>query len=334
MANSDSRTPSPRGNSRSALIIVGVLALLGLAYSIARVDILRARITELRISLEAFQQNDASLRAQLAALDINQQRATTQLTQLQAGLASLHDNVGDLRGRAEQIQRLSVVSEARYLLRLANQQLQLGHDVAGALETLTAAAAVLSNPADNAIEAVHQQVVVDMMQLRALPGLDLAAITQQLNAADLAVNQLQLLGIMPPQSVSSGEALPAAGVTRAWALFKQGLGKLLTIKDSGAAATALLSNDEQALRRRHLQVLLLSARVALPLHDQHGYVMALNAARQWLGQCFDQQDAQVQQLGEQLQLLAQQNIAPAMPDLSASIEALNHQLTTASEASP
>jgi uncharacterized protein HemX len=106
------------------------------------------------------------------------------------------------------------------------------------------------------------------------------------------------------------------------------------IRKTDAEINAALDADEQAMHRRHLQLLLISARQATHLYDQSGYVNALNDSIHWLDQAFDTGDATVSQLRAQLVTLAQQNIAPALPDLTPSIQALSRQAPAAKASAP
>lgn len=332
MAKADPQSPSARGTTRRALVVVGVLALAGLAYAIARVDILRARIVTQEINMDTVQRDNLALRSRVEALVLSNQNSTAQLSQLRSELGALTDNFGELHTRAEQAQRISERSEALYLLRLASNQLRLAHDIAGAIDTLTAAEIVLRASGDAALEAIHQQVQSQLAQLRTLPRSDIAGIQQQLSAASQQIVSLRLAGI-PAAIDASTDNLPAPGLARAWAVLKRGMTSLFVIKKTDAETNSLLSTDEQGMRRRHLQLLLLSATQAVHLHDQQAYSGALNDGIYWLNQSFDTADPGVSQLRTQLGTLAQQNIAPSLPDLAPTIQTLT-RLAGTKQSSP
>lgn len=318
MAKSDPQNSASRGGAtRSALVAVGVLALAGLAYAIARVDILRARIVTQEINLEAMQRDDLALRSRVEALAIDNQNSTAQLGQLRSELGTLSDNFGELHSRAEQAQRVSERSEALYLLRLANNQLRLAHDLDGAIDTMAAAEVILRDTGDAAIDTVHQQVLAQLAQLRALPHSDVTGIQQQLLVAEQQAANLRLVGM----TAMPDTELPAAGFARAWAVLKRGMATLFVVKKTSAEFGSLMSADEQAMQRRHLQLLLLSARQATYVHDQQGYTNGLNDSIRWLDQAFES-DPAVRRLRAQLGTLAQQNIAPPLPDLEPGIQRL------------
>ncbi len=333
MAQSDTSNSSSRGATRSALVIVGVLALLGLAYAIARVDILRARIVTQDISLKALQESHEKLLTRVAALEAHAQDNSRQLTRLQTELGSMSSNFGELRQQAEQAQRLAARSEALYLLRLANDQLQLAHDIPGAIDTLSAADTLLLGAHDPQLNGVMRQVQDHLQQLRARPGVDTVLIRQQLAAVEQQTASLQLAGIdAGNQTVAA--PLPEARLPRAWELLKRSINRLFSVRKAGEHAAVLLTGDEQALRRRHLQLMLMNARLAVYARDQTGYVAALQDAIAWLDQAFAATDPAVTGLKQQLQQFARHDIAPATPDLSPSIQALARYLPAASGTGP
>jgi uroporphyrin-III C-methyltransferase len=328
MAKSDSNNSASRGATRSALVIVGVLALLGLAYAIARVDILRARIVTQEISMGMLQESNNLLRGQVASLATGAQDSSKQIAQLQTELGNLSSNFGELHNQAEQAQRLSARSEALYLLRLANDQLQLAHDLPGAIDTLSAAEALLLSTHDALLDGVLRQVQTQLQQLRARPGINTGLIQQQLAAAEQLAGSLPLAGI-GLQDREDSAVLPDTGLTRAWALLKRSMNSLFSVRKTSGQSAALLTSDEQILRRRHLQLVLLNARLALHAHDQSGYASALQDAVNWLDQAFNINDPAVSGLRQQLQQLAGHDIAPAMQDLSPSIQALSRYIPAA-----
>ena len=331
MAQSDSRTTVPRGTGRGALIIVGVLALLGLAYAIARVDILRARIVTLQMDLQGQQDNHQSLQGRFDALSADAQNNDAQIAQLQQSLRSLNDNFGELHQRAALAQREIARSEALYLLRLAQDQLQLAHDVGGATDTLSAAAAILGANSDAGISAVHRQVLAYLEQLRAIPQADVAMAAQQLGTAEQQIQTLPLAGILADRRVPN-DALPEEGLPRAWAVLRRALLALFSVRKIGGDSVAVLDTEEQMLRRRHLQLLIANARLAVASRDQAVYVEAVRAADDWLAHNFDTESPAVAQLQAQLKQLAKYELAPATPDLRTAIQALQDKLSGSSAA--
>src|SRR5207237_3931330 len=98
----------------------------------------------------------------------------------------------------------------------------------------------------------------------------------------------------------------------------QSIARLFVIRRASTDAEALITHEEQALRRHHLQLLLLGLRQSVQLHDERTYRDTLNETLSWVNTAFDMKDKQVVTLHQQLLALNKQDIAPALPDISGS----------------
>src|SRR5690348_17008728 len=101
-------SPSQLRNNRLGLTILGIIALLGLAYAILRVDILRARIASLEVTRDTQAGINATLQAhneELVAANLATQEQLKHLAALETAVTSMNATMGELRGRTEQSQR-------------------------------------------------------------------------------------------------------------------------------------------------------------------------------------------------------------------------------------
>ncbi|HVY24530.1 MAG TPA: uroporphyrinogen-III C-methyltransferase [Steroidobacteraceae bacterium] len=318
MADSSSQSRS----SRFALTALGIIALLGLAYAIARVDILRARIATLEVHRDQQEVVNASLRARnddLMSANLATQEKLKQLTAMEVQLTSLNAAMGELRGRTEQSQRNWTRVETLYLLRLAEDQLYLTHDVPTALAALQAAELRLNAARDAALDGVRLQLAADIKSLRNVPQVDRNMIYTELEAAERTAATLKVQGNVingskPVQKTDNSQA----GIERAWRVLKQSLAKLFVVRRTSSSVAGLVTVEEQNLLRNHLQLLLLSLRQSVQLHDDNSYRSTLKETRRWLSTAFDNNDKQVMVLEQQLAALADMDIAPPLPDISGS----------------
>jgi uncharacterized protein HemX len=322
MATPDHNSSSSRDISRAALVVIGVLALLGLAYAILRVDILRARIANLQTTSAALENSNIQLQAQLQELLRTQQSNDTQLSQLQTDLDSTHDQLGSLQNGVTPTQQQWAHIEAIQLLRMAQNQLQLGHDIGSATHSVAAALTALSN--DSQTRAVQQRLTHHLQQLRALPLADYTRAQQQLQQAAQTIRQLPLR-TQPLAAADPAQPLPDSGIARGWAQLRQALGSLIKVRDD---ATPVLSSAAALLGQVQLQSLLTHAALAVNAQDQPTYQATLAQAQTLIGITLDTQNAQVQILQKELQQLVQLNIAPDLPDLDDSLVALERGLPT------
>ena len=324
MADSSSQSRS----GRFAFTALGIIALLGLAYAIARVDILRARIATLEVHRDQQEVVNASLRARnddLMSANLATQEKLKQLTTMEVQLTSLNAAMGELRGRTEQSQRNWTRVETLYLLRLAEDQLYLTHDVPTALAALQAAELRLNAAHDAALDGVRLQLAADIKSLLNVPQVDRNMIYTELEAAERTAATLKVQGNVingskPVQKTDNSQA----GIERAWRVLKQSLAKLFVVRRASSSVAGLVTVEEQNLLRNHLQLLLLSLRQSVQLHDDNSYRSTLKETRRWLSTAFDNNDRQVMVLQQQLAALAGIDIAPPLPDISGSRKLLEH----------
>jgi uroporphyrin-3 C-methyltransferase len=84
----------------------------------------------------------------------------------------------------------------------------------------------------------------------------------------------------------------------------------------------LVSIEEIGVRRRHLQTLLFSARLAALRADQTDYAASIGEARDWLGRFCDPKDARTRAVDADLAVLAASPVSVALPDISGSVRLL------------
>jgi len=316
MADSNSQLRS----SRLALTILGIIALLGLAYAILRVDILRARIATLEVTREQQAVTNASLQARnenLIAANLATQEQLKHLAAMESELTNMNATLGELRGRTEQSQRSWTRVETLYLLRLADDQLHLAQDIPTALAALQAAESRLNATRDNSLDSVRQQLSVDIAAIRNVPQIDRVALYSQLDQAQTSVAKLKVLGsVINTGNADSEVDRQKAGIERAWLLIKESVAKLFVVRKVSTSAQGLLTAEDETLRQHHLQLLLLSLKQSAQLHDGQAFRENLKQAQAWVNAAFDIKDKQVAVLDQQLTAWSKLDVAPLLPDIS------------------
>lgn len=326
--SSEALTAQRRPENKAArfAIAVGVLALLASVYTVIRIDVLRDRINILRDSVRELESTQSVLRAnneKLATESTALRAQVAELTALQKEFGTLASSVDELRGRTDRPQRTWARAEALYLLQLAERQLQFTHSVATAIVAVEAADARLAELRDATLGSVRTQIAKDLQTLRAVAEPDRGAIVEQLDRAFAQVTKLKVAGTVAGDSAARYDVeLPEQGAARAWTLIKRTVGNLFAVRQLTGPSAQLISADEQSLRQRHLQLLLSAAKQAVNNDNKVAYRSALSDAAAWLQEGFDQSDAQVRALGEQLAALREIDIAPALPSMTQSIHAL------------
>jgi uroporphyrin-III C-methyltransferase len=304
------------------------LAILGLLLAIYahwrfgqfddRIDRLRGQLAELRSGQDRL---DASLRALGQQLEGSQSTWRNELRGLRevpAQVTELGRSVEELRARTEAPQRAWVRAEALYLLELAERRLRLEGDVETAITAMESADARLATISDPSVREVRAVLGTEIAALRSVPQPDLARVLARIAALEDAVPSLPVIG-MPVSEVRRARADPEDGgaLARAWRRLSVALGDLVSLRRIEPATARLVTQQEESLRRQHVELLLFAARIAVMRPDGAAYVQSLRAAHTWIGQYFDPASPEVVAALAEIDELAALGIDPVLPQTGA-----------------
>lgn len=312
------------------------------------------RIQPLRTSLNSLDQdvraalNDVKQNMQVSVHDVNQS--------VQASLGQVNQSLESERRQVEQElkklgvdqrtvnQRVSVLAalmgrseqgwslaEVEYLLRIANQRLQLQRDVHTAGQALKAADQRLHDLADPHYLSVREQIARDLEALQAVPDVDIEGISLSLSAALETIDQLRVAGdhYQPAQTTAakSSESGPTAQDWRELPkLLWSTLSSLFRIREHDKPVTPLLAPEREYFLRQNVRLQLSAARLAVLRQDGVQYRAILSTTRDWLEAHFASDDARVGELVTQLEQLEAIDIAPQLPTVSDSLRVLRQQM--------
>jgi uroporphyrin-3 C-methyltransferase len=307
-----------------------VLALATAAYALWRLDSTRDRLDQVNDLARTLDADRTALQSELRAMTERERQTTKELnarvealTPLTKQVQDLTSAVEDLHGRTEGPQRAWSRAEALFLMEIAQRSLVLDRDVATAVAALESADSRLASVRDPALTTVRQQLATDLQGLRAVRVPDRTGILTRLSAAETEVARIPVKGLLAVERASDERTdLPEGFFARASAVVRNALAGLVRVRRIDERGGSVVTEDEQLVRRQHLQLLLFTARTAVVRHDQPTYRGALASARQWLGQYFDLQEQATQVLLREIQLLEAIEIDPRLPDISRSTEAL------------
>ncbi|MCU7795925.1 MAG: uroporphyrinogen-III C-methyltransferase [Candidatus Thiodiazotropha sp. (ex Myrtea spinifera)] len=222
------------------------------------------------------------------------------------------------------------VAEAEYLLRVANHRLSLMADPSTALQALKSADERLGATGDPGWAPVRELVAQEITQLTALSRVDVAGISAQLAALSSQVEKLPLRdeGVsMVTAQAGSGE-VPELAADDDFSLqqvvddFWQGFKSMMVIRHHDRPISAMLPPEQRYFLLQNLRLKLEAAKAALMGRNQALYADNLQSAAEWIGIYFESSDPAVVGFREQLEGLSKQEIAPVLPDISASLRAL------------
>jgi len=327
----DSATGSHR-RSHTYSRLTTAIAVLGLAtaiYALLRLDATRDRLDHLNQQVLQLDSNRQLMQSELKSFS---ERETLARREINQRLDALRDAprqlqefgvaLEELRGRAEGPERAWSRAEAAFLLELAQRRLSLDRDIETATIALETADSRLASLRDPAVTAVRQQLAKEIQALRSTRKPDTIGILARLTNAEEQAALMPVRGIVALERDTRGNQ-PADGFfARAWSVARNAIAGLITVHKVDARDSTVVTVEEQALRRQHLQLLLYSARAAVVRHDETAYRSALAGARQWLGEFFDLSDPRAAALAKEVSVLEPIDIDPPVPDISGSLRAL------------
>ncbi|MDR9438428.1 MAG: uroporphyrinogen-III C-methyltransferase [Halomonas sp.] len=296
--------------------------------------------------LDAQQQRLASLPGDVASQsDLGDLRGRLESAEserdaaLDSALSALRGEFADYRGSVDEtldkvLDELSreqdtderdwLHAEAAYLLRLANQRLQLERDVEGAAALLRTADARLREADNPALVPVRREIASELAELDSVPRVDRTGLYLTLNA-----QQKQLAGQPLAQEIeeitadaAALEEAPTGGWQEQLARFGGELKELVTVRQHDQALEALISPEQESYLRQSVRLVLEQSQLALLKEEQALYEASLDKALALIRGYYDTQASGVQSVIERLEELKQRSIRPELPDISGSQQAL------------
>ena len=255
-----------------------------------------------------------------------ERKLTTSETRQRVEQAASARQFADRMGRLEsQVDRLLEVDrrawlgqEAIFLIRLAAQRLLIARDVAAAINLLTQADALLRETGEPTLEGVRADIARDRAALAALPKVDQVGLYARLSALIDQADQLQLAYEIPMASevtdpvVSGWWDRAAAG----WRAALTTLSDHLVIRRRSDEIAQLMTPEWASLARQNMRMLLEQAQIAMLSANQPLFETALQRAARFAELFADQDPDRVASIMADIQVMASENIAPELPDLT------------------
>jgi uroporphyrin-3 C-methyltransferase len=289
-----------------------------------RIDRMRGHLTEVREAQDRFgaQQDLLAARIEQAHSDLAQQ--VGDLREVPAQVGELGQTVAELRARTEAPQRAWVRAEALYLLELAERRLRLEHDVPTAIAAMESAEARLANVSDPALAEVREQLAREIAALRAVNVPDVPDIIARIAALEAQSREFRVLGVPVSKArrVGQPKAEDFGPLDRAMNRFGQAWHDLFSYRRVEPAMSRLVTREEEALRRQHLDLLLFAGRVAAMQQDRTAYAQSVQAAGDWLERYFDSRDETVAAARAELAALGAIDVDPARPEVGTAARTL------------
>lgn len=294
-----------------ALLLV-ILGHFRLAQFGERDDRLRTQLAELRAAQTRVERQVNTLANRISGSEAALQQELATLRNLPATIGEFGRNLDEVRARTETPQRAWVGAEAGYLLDLAQRRLVLERDFDTAIAAMSAAEARLATLGDPAIIEVRRELAREIAALRAVQMPDYAALLARLDRLDASVASLPVQG-MPADRARAQRSDPNAEPGGAAERVAAATRELFSLRRVDPGRARPITSEAESLRRQHLQLLLLAARVAAMQRDEVAYTSALASAQAWLLENFVADSAPVEAAQQELRSLAEIRLDPPRP---------------------
>jgi uroporphyrin-3 C-methyltransferase len=276
-------------------------------------DDLQQRLQMLEAAAESAGQASNDFRAESSAWNRSAQAA---LEDTQARLNAVDERLRGVAARSADADAELELEEIDYLLRMAQERLQLFGDSRNADRALQLAdqqVLAFDNPM---FIALRREIAAARQALAATDQVDMVALGAELDSLQDSLANL-------PFRISGAESVPSSSATNVtgaespwWDKLKKTLSGLVTVRRVDEAELAMPAlADQQALRQR-AWLQMEQARLAALSREQTLYQDSLSGAQATISRWFASEDPQVQQTLSSLKALQLRHVDPPMPDIS------------------
>ena len=333
-SNSAKVRPRRSGLRRFLILIVLLLpvivAISFLLYEQSRTDAILAELQSRDIALEqALAQVPTLIPEPVAppALSLPDDLADTRM--LDELSASLDSRINALaRNAANMQERIGALPQARanddlmwaeaeYLLRLANQKLQLEGD--------SAVDQMLRDSEEISVLGVRDILGSEMLALRSMDYVDISGLYMRINNLMPMIDQLSLRDAMidnyNAQLAQTRDEIEQSDA----GIFDSALAMLQSIfvwQDWDVEPEALLPPPQEAVLKQNLRLMLEQAQLSLLMAEEQVYTDSLAKGAQWIDRYFAIDTGAGRTLKEEIEKLAAAQITVNRPNISGSLELL------------
>ncbi len=331
----------PPGRLRLALVLgVAVLALLlalaalagaGYGYYRGRAALHRqTRMQQTLAELSAAQQRTSQTLVPKQVFDQRIGSLQDRLNTLQQKFAASETMLKGLQALANGGREAWQRDEIAYLLKSAQQTLELRHDPATALQALQLADNRLEQMGNPRYLPVRKAIADEITALRAVPRPDVAGIALQLSSLSQQADGWPLAHPSRPRppaglAPSAQQRLPEHWWQRTLHSLVAVFREMVVIRHHAKPIQPLVPPQQAQLVRMIASLRLDLARTALLQGDPRVFGTQLEAARDWIRRYFDTRRTPVRAALAELGKLQEVQLAPKLPDISGSLEKL-HQI--------
>ncbi len=271
----------------------------------------------------------SSLQSQLDDMANQRQQA---LSDIRQGFEDYRGEVNDtldkvleeLSKEQEPDEREWLHAEAAYLLRLANQRLELEGDVQGSAALLRTADKRLQEADNPALTAVRREISSELAALDSVPEIDRTGIYLALDAQQEQLAKLPLKQDIDQMPAPEAEEAPPTGSWKQQlSQFGNELKDLVTVRRHDEALEAMIAPDQEGYLRQNVRLKLEQAQLALLDENEELYEASIESAITLVNRYYATDKDAVSSALERLNELKDKAVRPELPDISGSQQALS-----------
>lgn len=274
------------------------------------------------LASEAANRVGGDIARQISALQSALEEQQRRLSEQQQRVADQQQRINDLTVEDRESWQ---IAEVQYLLRLANQRLIMTGDTLSAEALLRSADNILRGLDDPDLMALRSAVASDLAAVRAVPRLDIEGLYLRLDALIRQTDALVMFRL-PERSSEKTEVADGNWKDRLVAGYEVALQKLseyIVISRRDVPVETLMDPQYEGLVRQNMRMLLEQAQVAMLSGNERLFRQSLERAEGWVSQFFKSDEQAAVAMAEELRLIRDERVAVTLPDLSASLQALD-----------
>lgn len=325
------RVPAARGGKLALLALAMTLVVAVSGYYWTRF-VAEPGTAALRAQLEDVGVERTQLAARLSASDERMQKleaaqsaALTTIDELRAHTAALDQSLKALATRSSDKTLDWILAECEYLILAASQRLALQQDAATASAALSAADDRLRRAEHPATAPLREQLAHDIQALNAVPLVDIEGLSLKFAAQIRKADKLKTKPIAEVDTSfkhSREQRVTANNWRDVLQAMWDDLKSLVEIKDDALPDGVLFDPKLRYFVEQNLKLELSSARLAILERDTTNFRVAVEIVQDAVARYYDADDAAVKALAAMLTEARGIELAPPLPNVTASLDAV------------
>jgi uroporphyrin-III C-methyltransferase len=274
--------------------------------------------TSARLNVQVTQ-NQKDIEVLQSSLNDTQQN----LQRSQTDLTNQEETITELKNLQQTKNDEWTIAEAQYLVKLANDNLQIGDNIPVVINLLQTADQELQGSTNPQFAALRKALADDLASLKAVPAVDTTGIYVRLSALNAQVDKLPLPTNRPAEAKVETPATDTVWWKRGLQHTLEALQKIVIVRYSQPGVRPFILPEQQEYLYQNIHAMYGQAMSAVVHGQQDIYLASLKQASEWIQKYFlPDSPVTVEQL-KALTELQSINIRPSLPTIAATLTAFH-----------